>query len=1000
MPERAHINPASLSEEERQRWLDALLGNRLPSPPGGDLGIGVQNLLATPASDAKSIAEPLFAAVSPKNAASQLVNQNPLGGIASKALDFATSPNIATSIGQSDAVRGAVERLRGVGLDDIMSGLGGMLPNAVTGESKALNSVREFATENPDILGALKGVGLAAIPPIARKALLDRDDLLRLLDQDKDPYRSRTPQQSAKILEASGHPSGRGLISARAEAQVAAQAIAKREGLGPGRLANLPTGGQGRATVTAEGIPEVGPDPSQVIPNRDKAYADPSLDPSKSTPIETFRTGMEGSWSDAQRPTSAGPIDDIGRDIAARETRAAPYNVDAFNSGRADFREFDPGLRGTGTGASSAREAFFLSRGIRTSSGYYNFGPIRADVREAITKEKDKYTAQIKELEEDSEYLEASRVTKQMQDDYQKVRTKEMESGGPVSWKKLGFAHEMVDGLDQKMMDTLGPEASVKFLKHQRYAEAHRKKMRVVEQRGKVSKYDGRNTIPARLRMENPLVYDFHGDSYRDANYTFLIQEAKKSGFDSVIFRNTKDGGPLDDVFAVWDSENIRSRYAKFENLPPSRTTRDNLGGIKTEDRKAARAEAYKQSADEAHMKAEQGDIFASPEAVEFKNWTEEFAYLRDQAEELALAGDSGGMMGAQQMTAKAKRDFADWLDTNPTFRAALNPDDITQIDHNRVAKMSQISPEEIMDLELHSEAMMGSYGRELNNNQLANRIAELRTIPLGGYKTHAPRPLTSVEKAELEVLLPLRDKRIGSGYLEKNKMGKQAERNLKLDAEADTGRRFREAKKELVEPEELLMPGFGLATTKAKWKLYQIMEKTAQDPDFVKSNAKFAVDGHLAKMENIRADLVAETTSKTWEEVTEGFAKAKSGTPILTGIDPNSQVGKDIKELFIMQRDGLGLEEFAYVALQGKIMQATGNIYSIDELFMKAGFRPVLDNSEAATRALKLKNLLKIQRDQVTDPAQDLRDLLGYDISEIDAYPLSLDENRRGEAA
>ena len=88
------------------------------------------------------------------------------------------------------------------------------------------------------------------------------------------------------------------------------------------------------------------------------------------------------------------------------------------------------------------------------------------------------------------------------------------------------------------------------------------------------------------------------------------------------------------------------------------------------------------------------------------------------------------------------------------------------------------------------------------------------------------------------------------------------------------------------------------------------------------------------------------------------------------------------------------------YLDLVKKIKDASGHKFTIPELFMKAGLRPVLDNSEPAIRALKLKNLLKIQRDQLTEPGKDLRDLLGYDISEIDTYPLSLDENRRGEAA
>ena len=38
------------------------------------------------------------------------------------------------------------------------------------------------------------------------------------------------------------------------------------------------------------------------------------------------------------------------------------------------------------------------------------------------------------------------------------------------------------------------------------------------------------------------------------------------------------------------------------------------------------------------------------------------------------------------------------------------------------------------------------------------------------------------------------------------------------------------------------------------------------------------------------------------------------------------------------------------------------------------------------------MQNQLKLKRDELTDPTKNLRDILGYDISDIEVYPLSLD--------
>ena len=59
--------------------------------------------------------------------------------------------------------------------------------------------------------------------------------------------------------------------------------------------------------------------------------------------------------------------------------------------------------------------------------------------------------------------------------------------------------------------------------------------------------------------MKNPFVYDQQGKQYRDQTYFDIIQKAKEQGHDSVIIKNTYDGGPLDDIKVVFDPTQIKS---------------------------------------------------------------------------------------------------------------------------------------------------------------------------------------------------------------------------------------------------------------------------------------------------------------------------------------------------------------------------------------------------------------------------------------------------------
>ena len=81
--------------------------------------------------------------------------------------------------------------------------------------------------------------------------------------------------------------------------------------------------------------------------------------------------------------------------------------------------------------------------------------------------------------------------------------------------------------------------------------------------------------IPVKLRMEDPFIYDFKSLPYRETRYGPLIEKARKAGHDSFIFKNTKDGADITDVYGILPeyAHNIRSHDARFDpDLAPRST--------------------------------------------------------------------------------------------------------------------------------------------------------------------------------------------------------------------------------------------------------------------------------------------------------------------------------------------------------------------------------------------------------------------------------------------
>ena len=64
------------------------------------------------------------------------------------------------------------------------------------------------------------------------------------------------------------------------------------------------------------------------------------------------------------------------------------------------------------------------------------------------------------------------------------------------------------------------------------------------------------------LKIENPLVSDQKGKSYREESYFDLLARARREGHDGAIIQNTYDGGPMDDIYVIFDPNQAKSAKA------------------------------------------------------------------------------------------------------------------------------------------------------------------------------------------------------------------------------------------------------------------------------------------------------------------------------------------------------------------------------------------------------------------------------------------------------
>lgn len=229
-------------------------------------------------------------------------------------------------------------------------------------------------------------------------------------------------------------------------------------------------------------------------------------------------------------------LDDVEK---ARLDRAVQqgFNIDAFHGTKGDIESFDPGLLGVTTSAPSARRGFFFSADPETAHNYIEMSSLE-DVRPSL----------INEIENTVEDLGKEVLALDEEVNKQKYNINSKTHGNNWRSARKDFVNEYVQKTKLKEKDQ----------KLQNYK-------RILREEQDFESKTGGNILPVKLRLQNPLEYDFGGKAYRDVTYNDLLKQAQEAGNDGAIFRNTTDGGGVTDIYVVFEPSQIRSRYAAFD---------------------------------------------------------------------------------------------------------------------------------------------------------------------------------------------------------------------------------------------------------------------------------------------------------------------------------------------------------------------------------------------------------------------------------------------------
>ena len=261
------------------------------------------------------------------------------------------------------------------------------------------------------------------------------------------------------------------------------------------------------------------------------------------------------------------PMDKESRMQRARDMG---FDVDTvwYHGSRADIDSFSQEFLGENTGAQSAKKGFFFTASPIVASGYAAIG----DSRHVIELKKSMKRMVSEARAKGDEFPLSKRDNK----DLQKVKAEleRIEFVGDTKARDAGRKSRKLAEQATEALWEMHADSDIKNFDEFIERNKNKKEIKMLLGRIETGKYryfaSGSNVTPVYAKYENTFIFDYEGKKYREETYVSIISKALKAGHDSVLFKNTFDGGSegyneLTDILYIKNQENIRSTSAAFD---------------------------------------------------------------------------------------------------------------------------------------------------------------------------------------------------------------------------------------------------------------------------------------------------------------------------------------------------------------------------------------------------------------------------------------------------
>jgi len=251
-------------------------------------------------------------------------------------------------------------------------------------------------------------------------------------------------------------------------------------------------------------------------------------------------------------------------DEATAVTGYTESGMHGLSRGKLVGNQFDPKLLGSNTGAASAKLGFFFGSKATAATYAFDIDPVAARKHskklQSLWKQlTDKIPEQYRYLLTGSMQIESDRGP----DAFFPTADPD-QTGEQVAFDAEEYYGRLGDGAMFAQEDIMGIADLMSAKDGQRLNEYVENKwipmwMSALDVAMSEVQSTDASILNVKLKMQNPLVFDFKGSRYRDVSYAQIISRAKEQNHDSVILKNTYDGGGLDDIKIVFSPEQIKS---------------------------------------------------------------------------------------------------------------------------------------------------------------------------------------------------------------------------------------------------------------------------------------------------------------------------------------------------------------------------------------------------------------------------------------------------------